>query len=290
MPDRSGTSSGQVIFHYDQSGRLIAETTTDGSLIRAYVWLAGQPLALLTADGSIYYYHNDHLGTPQRLTDQSGNIVWSADYLPFGKADVTIETVTNNLRFSGQYYDKETGLHYNYHRYYDPSLGRYLRADPIGIDGGTNFFIYVDNNPSSLIDPLGLYRDVGGGFGLAAVIVSVSVSVSTDTCCDNQGRKHTRAIQSVCIGIELGLGLKGSHGASASISDNKTPKKCPKMYDDSGWYSEDSGVWGAIGIGRSYSKTGGTGWKVGFGGGWSIYSGCRNEVLYDVISGQCCNQ
>jgi len=88
--------------------------------IRAHVWLAGQPLAQITADGGIYYYHNDHMGKPQRLTDQSGNIVWSADYLPFGRADVTIKAVTNNLRFPGQYYDKETGLHYNYHRYYGP--------------------------------------------------------------------------------------------------------------------------------------------------------------------------
>jgi hypothetical protein len=141
------------------------------------------------------------------------------------------------------------------------------------------------------IDPLGLYRDVGGGFGITAAIVSVSLSVHTDTCCDEQKRKHIRTIQTACVGLELGLGVKGSHGASASISDEQKPKKCAKTFDDSGWYSEDSGVWGAIVIGRSYSISSGTGgWKVGFGGGWSIYSGCRNEIINDVISGNCCDE
>jgi RHS repeat-associated protein len=58
--------------------------------------------------------------------------------------------------YAGQYYDAETGLHYNYHRYYDPSLGRYLRADPIGLAGGINPYAYVQVNPLNRIDPLGL--------------------------------------------------------------------------------------------------------------------------------------
>jgi RHS repeat-associated protein len=62
------------------------------------------------------------------------------------------------LRFAGQYYDQETGLHYNYHRYYDTQLGRYLRADPIGLAGGVNLYAYVQNNPVNDIDPYGLQR------------------------------------------------------------------------------------------------------------------------------------
>jgi RHS repeat-associated protein len=91
------------------------------------------------------------------MTNGSGGVVWAADYLPFGQADVTVDTVENNLRFAGQYYDQETGLHYNYHRYYDPTLGRYLRADPIGLEGGINLYAYVENNPVNAIDPLGLH-------------------------------------------------------------------------------------------------------------------------------------
>jgi RHS repeat-associated protein len=138
---KAGTAT--TLFHFDQAGQLLAETDTAGNLIKAYVWLDGQPLAMLTPGNAVHYFHNDHLGTPQKLTDSTGAVAWSADYLPFGKADVTVEAVENNLRFSGQYYDEETGLHYNLNRYYDPKIGRYLRADPIGLTGGINLYIYA---------------------------------------------------------------------------------------------------------------------------------------------------
>ncbi|RLG90008.1 MAG: hypothetical protein DRO36_06820, partial [Candidatus Hecatellales archaeon] len=80
----------------------------------------------------VYYYHNDHLGTPQKMTNSIGTIVWGAGYLPFGKAMVDEDpdgdgvSVTNNFRFPGQYYDSKTGLHYNWHRDYKPEIGRYI--------------------------------------------------------------------------------------------------------------------------------------------------------------------
>jgi RHS repeat-associated protein len=105
---------------------------------------------------TVYYYVNDHLGTPQKMVDQNGAVVWSADYEPFGEADVTVTSAVNNFRFPGQYYDEETGLHYNWHRYYASRTGRYLTPDPIGLEGHINLFWYVQNNPVSLIDPIGL--------------------------------------------------------------------------------------------------------------------------------------
>ncbi|MCP4109674.1 MAG: hypothetical protein GY749_29840, partial [Desulfobacteraceae bacterium] len=86
------------------------------------------------------------------VISSSGVIVWEAAYMPFGKAWVITETVVNNFRFPGQYYDEETGLHYNWHRYYNPNTGRYLTPDPIG---GINLYYYVRNNPANLIDPTG---------------------------------------------------------------------------------------------------------------------------------------
>jgi RHS repeat-associated protein len=107
---------------------------------------------------ALYYYHNDHLGTPQALTNQAGVVVWRATYDPFGKATVTTSTITNNLRYAGQYFDAETGLHYNWNRYYDPKIGRYISSDPIGLAGGLNTYAYVDNNPLRWIDPEGLAK------------------------------------------------------------------------------------------------------------------------------------
>ncbi len=78
---------------------------------------------------------NDHLGAPQKLFDTAGKTVWEAGYLSFGEARILIAGIENNLRFPGQYFDQETGLHYNWHRYYDPATGRYLTPDPIGAAG-----------------------------------------------------------------------------------------------------------------------------------------------------------
>ena len=64
--------------------------------------------------------------------------------------------MVNNFRFQGQYYDAETGYHYNHHRYYDPKTGRYLTPDPIGLGGGINPYVYVENDPVNAVDPFGL--------------------------------------------------------------------------------------------------------------------------------------
>jgi RHS repeat-associated protein len=116
---------------------------------------------------AVYDVHADHLGTPQVLTDRGQEVVWSARYEPFGEADLGTETITNNLRFPGQYFDAETGLHYNYFRDYDATTGRYLQADPLGTTAGTNLFGYAAANPVRFSDVLGLwpyiFRIIFGG-------------------------------------------------------------------------------------------------------------------------------
>ena len=106
-------------------------------------------------EGEIYYYFNGQLGTPQELVTAQGEIVWSAVYKSYGNLAIDYQTVPQPQRLPGQYFDEESGLHYNRHRYYDPHCARYISQDPIGLAGGENAYSYVAN-PISRIDPLGL--------------------------------------------------------------------------------------------------------------------------------------
>jgi len=103
----------------------------------------------------INYVHADHLGSPQKMTDASKAIVWDAVYTPFGQVHSITGTATNNQRFPGQYADAETGYSYNYFRDYDPTTGRYIQSDPIGLWGGLNTYAYAVDNPVKYIDPDG---------------------------------------------------------------------------------------------------------------------------------------
>jgi len=130
--------------------------------------ILSQSIIANTTPPKVYYYLNDHLGTPQIMTDENR---------PFGEAVVhPYSTVENNVRLPGQYYDEETGLHYNYHRYYDPRTGRYLRPDPshsiqpkgcgipylvpnlLNKPQDLNNYAYVENNPINHDDSIGLSR------------------------------------------------------------------------------------------------------------------------------------
>ena len=156
----------RTYFLYSDEG-LVAEYDEDGEEIRSYGWQPdstwGTDPLWLRENGEYYWYQNDHLGTPQKLVDSSGTVVWSATYTAFGEAQVGLETVTNNLRLPGQYYDAETGLQYNFHRYYDSETGRYTQTDPIGFEGDDeNLYVYVWNNGMNFLDPLGLKVQLQG--------------------------------------------------------------------------------------------------------------------------------
>ncbi len=148
----SGTTTH---FHYDLQGRLIAETAGDGTPLQDYVYQNDNLVALKLhgTQAGVYYVISDHLGTPQQIVDSTGAVVWKAAFQPFGETQILTETITNNIRFPGQYYDAETGLHYNWNRYYDPDTGRYLTLDPVGLAGGLNLYAYVGGDPVNIVDP-----------------------------------------------------------------------------------------------------------------------------------------
>lgn len=159
------------LFVYDLEGRVLGEYGGDGSPLMEYVWLGDQPLAvfqpLSQTDDKVYYIHTDHLNTPRLLLEPTGAVRWRWLADPFGVALAEDNpsgygVVNFNLRFPGQYFDKESGLHYNYFRDYDASTGRYVQSDPIGLAGGLNTYLYVAGDPVSLLDPDGRQAQVAG--------------------------------------------------------------------------------------------------------------------------------
>jgi RHS repeat-associated protein len=200
---------------YDEDGTLIAQTLAGGASTTwgqsaKYVHLptASGPMPVAAIYGTKHYaVQSDHLNTPRRLIQSDGQVAWQWAYSAFGDEQptvasnrfantslnqsfgtTTVPAVTFNLRYPGQYFDQESNLHYNYHRSYSATTGRYTQSDPIGLDGGWNRFGYVGGNPLSFTDPLGLAKfgnsvaeemplggGGGGGFGGSTTSGAASV-------------------------------------------------------------------------------------------------------------------
>ena len=167
-------SQRTFVFHYGLDGELLGETVYNnvGGKIeeRDYLWVDMLPVAqserafsgVIITGSSFTYIHADQLNTPRLGTDSSGTVVWRWDSDAFGVGAADLDpdndlTVTNvRLRFPGQYLDEETGVHYNYFRTYDPSTGRYIESDPIGLQGGLNTYLYTLASPTAFTDFYGL--------------------------------------------------------------------------------------------------------------------------------------
>lgn len=162
--------TGAIYYAYDEAGHLIGQYDTDLKVLQEMVYLGDTPVALIkqTTSGStvtttVFYVYADQIDTPRVITRTSDNkMVWRWDGAdPFGAAaadenPASLGAFGNDQRFPGQWYDKETNLHYNWFRDHDPQIGRYVQSDPIGLAGGINTYAYVGNLPTSQIDPSGL--------------------------------------------------------------------------------------------------------------------------------------
>jgi RHS repeat-associated protein len=150
----SGTGTEYVQLHAADGKKISADA------IR-FKQLGGSGGSTITTVGT-YFVHTDHLGTPRSVSNDAQTVVWRWDSGPFGHSapnedpDGNSKPFVLNLRFPGQYFDAESALNYNYFRDYDPSTGRYVESDPIGLSGGLNSFAYVGGNPVSNTDPTGL--------------------------------------------------------------------------------------------------------------------------------------
>ncbi|WP_172397523.1 RHS repeat domain-containing protein, partial [Snodgrassella alvi] len=160
--DRDGKPCNRTTFLWDGL-QMIQESSADK---RQSLYLytdegSYEPLARIDRNGNqqehIYYFHTDLNGMPEELTDEAGEIVWECSYQLWGKPiqEIAHTEIQQNLRYQGQYLDRETGLHYNTFRYYDLDIGRFTQPDPIGLLGGLNLYQYAPNG-LTWIDPWGL--------------------------------------------------------------------------------------------------------------------------------------
>ena len=156
-----GGPTGQVAYTYDLDGHLITEATaSSGVKTREYIWLPANddspvdlPLAVIdVSTNTISFVHADHLGRPIRMTSTAKATVWQATWKPWGEVQTLSGTIANNLRTPGQYFQIETGLHYNHHRMYDPVTGRYTQPDPLRFVDGPSIYAYAKNSPFMYTD------------------------------------------------------------------------------------------------------------------------------------------
>ncbi|OZB83197.1 MAG: hypothetical protein B7X28_02535 [Halothiobacillus sp. 13-55-253] len=203
VDSRSGHSK-ETLYLYDQQRHRQAKLDAAGHILRQYFWLGDKLVAVVdypegrkplgnqepdtfnklnqyigylwggslvhTGSGRISYLLHNHLGAPIAATDAQAKVIWRAHYGPYGQQlDVADSLVKDHfslsLRNPGQWQDKESGLYYNDHRYYDPATGRYLSPDPLGLAGGLNAYAYVAANPVSFFDPYGLLLMAFDGTG-----------------------------------------------------------------------------------------------------------------------------
>ncbi len=165
----SGALNGTTHFVHDPLGNVIAEADSSGNTLREYLWLpetqigptrqawaqVDMPVAVIddvSGTPVTYYVHVDHLNRPVMMTNTSKASVWAATFLPWGGVHAITGSASLEARFPGQWFQLESGLHYNWHRHYDPSVGRYTQPDPLGFVDGPSVYAYARGNPQGLVD------------------------------------------------------------------------------------------------------------------------------------------
>jgi RHS repeat-associated protein len=198
MKSQAGGSMNTRYIYMGQN-TLLAErssnATTSASQWTSYLWLGGQPVGLVKGS-TLYWVSADHLGRPEIATNAAKQVVWRAANRAFDRGVALDHIGGYNLGYPGQYHDAESGLWHNGFRDYEPTLGRYIQSDPIGLAGGISTYGYVGGNPVSLVDPLGLVGYVcrqGNNIGIAIPIHFRGASQA-------QVARITRAIQSAWSG------------------------------------------------------------------------------------------
>jgi RHS repeat-associated protein len=183
-----GGGAAQTAYIYDPAGHLLAEhNASTGAVNQEYIWLDDLPVFSSDGGSNTWYIHTGQIDEPLAVTNSAQSLVWNAYVDPYGTAtQIGTPSVTLNLLLPGQYTQPETNsLSQNGWRDYDPSLGRYIEGDPLGIKAGQNLYVYVDGDPLNDSDPLGLYG-------------TSSCSYYTQACQKNGGDYYCKFAPLVC--------------------------------------------------------------------------------------------
>ena len=184
---KTNSDTNETTLYAWTSERIFGEYDEQGESIQETVYLGNTPVGIIKQE-NIYRVYADQIDTPRVITDGNNVIIWQWDSKPFGESQIGEDpdgdntAFKYNLRFLGQYYDKETQQHYNYHRYYSPISGRYITSDPVGLRGGLNTYSYVTQNPVRLTDSSGLFFDkIAFDVAIQGVATATTTAVGTVT-------------------------------------------------------------------------------------------------------------
>lgn len=225
LDQRVGKTGPLGTFRYAYAGQnaLLGEQHDDFGATgwRNYLYLNGEPVAIVSGNGVRYFLHNDHLGRPEVMTDGYNAPVWKAANGSYHRTVTLGDPTTVILGFPGQQWDEETDTWYNGFRDYDPYTGRYIQSDPIGLGGGVNTYAYVGGNPVNLIDPLGLFcidermkSAISTGVGTFAGAASSGVPIPAALAAGGLAGGLDYAVGSVASGTTTGLVLGAAAGRS----------------------------------------------------------------------------
>jgi RHS repeat-associated protein len=208
--------AGVTHYVHDIFGNVIAETAGGGATgatgtVREYIWLyeteiaptfasrttVDRPLAVVdavnTASPATWWVSVDHLNRPVKMTNSAKAAVWTAVWQPWGAAQSITGSATLNARFPGQWFQVEAGLHYNWHRHYDPSLGRYTQPDPLGFVDGPSVYGYADGQPQQLTDFTGQ-----NPYTLVRVVIAGGATAITACMRNERCRKAIEKVKDKC--------------------------------------------------------------------------------------------
>jgi len=263
---RKTGGAGTTYFAPDRSGPLMAEYL-NGAWID-YVWLGGRLIGR-EVNGQLEAIGDDQVGRPQVVTNASQAVVWSAQNWPFTRSVTVSSSAPLNIGFPGQYYDQETGLWNNGFRDYDPTLGRYVESDPLGLAGGVNTYAYVSGNPLSYVDPYGLdwqlsWTIISGSVAVPGAGASANVTVGINFPSFNPS---TWSLYSSVQGAGgVGGGVFAGYGNGFNISHGDAPTTGTSSSN----YAEINAGWEiAGGLSTTWDDCGKTTGLQGAGGLWA---------------------